>query len=208
MRWCFSGAYHGINPGMGWLFAVALGMQRGSARGVWGALPPIALGHAAAVGVVLLTVGLAQVVIPMDMLRVLVASMLTMLGLYRLWRHRHPRFGGMQVGFRDLTVWSFLMASAHGAGFMVVPFVMSAPPMLSAAGHEHAAPHGGRDPSGAADGAMAVGCSHAGVSRRDDLAAWVVYRKLGLSLLRKAWLNVDWVWAGALVLTGLIVLLK
>ncbi len=77
----FLGAYHGINPGMGWLFAVALGMQRGSARGVWGALPPIALGHAAAVGVVLLTVGLAQIVIPMDTLRVLVASMLTMLGL-------------------------------------------------------------------------------------------------------------------------------
>ena len=118
------GAYHGINPGMGWLFAVALGMQQGSARGVWRALPPIALGHAAAVGVVLLTVGLAQIVVPLDALKVVVAVMLMTLGLYRLWRHRHPRFGGMQVGFRDLTVWSFLMASAHGAGFMVLPFVM------------------------------------------------------------------------------------
>src|SRR4026209_1594813 len=133
----FLGAYHGINPGMGWLFAVALGRQRGSAHGVWGAWPPIALGHAAAVGVVLLSVGLAQIVIPMDTLKVLVASMLTMFGLYRLWRHRHPRYGGMQVGFRDLTVWSFLMASAHGAGFMVVPFVMSTHTMLAAAGHEH-----------------------------------------------------------------------
>src|SRR4029450_9787356 len=132
------GAYHGINPGMGWLFAVALGMQRGSARGVWGALPPAPPGHAAAVAVVLLAVGLAQIVIPMDTLRVLVASMLTMLGLYRLWRHRHPRFGGMQVGFRDLTVWSFLMASAHGAGFMVLPFVMPVPAALSAAAGGHA----------------------------------------------------------------------
>src|SRR6187200_2120242 len=137
----FLGAYHGINPGMGWLFAVALGMQRGSTRGIWGALPPIALGHAAAVGVVLLSVGLAQIVIPMDTLRVLIASMLTMFGLYRLWRHRHPRYGGMQVGFRDLTVWSFLMASAHGAGFMVLPLVLGTSADLHAAvaGHRHAA---------------------------------------------------------------------
>jgi len=202
----FLGAYHGINPGMGWLFAVALGMQRGSARGVWGALPPIALGHAAAVGVVLLIVGLAQVVIPMDTLRVLVASMLTMLGLYRLWRHRHPRYGGMQVGFLDLTVWSFLMASAHGAGFMVVPFVMSAPPILAAVGHEHMH-HMAAATNGAA-AAMAVAVHTLSYLIAMTVAAWLVYRKLGLSLLRKAWLNVDWVWAGALVLTGLIVLLK
>jgi len=203
----FLGAYHGINPGMGWLFAVALGMQRGNARGVWGALPPIALGHAAAVGVVLLSVGLAQIVIPMETLRVLVASMLTMLGLYRLWRHRHPRYGGMQVGFRDLTVWSFLMASAHGAGFMVVPFVMSSPPMLAAGGHEHMH-HMAAATNGAAAGAMAVAIHTLSYLIAMTVAAWLVYRKLGLSLLRKAWLNVDWVWAGALVLTGLIVLLK
>ena len=208
----FLGAYHGINPGMGWLFAVALGMQRGSARGVWGALPPIALGHAAAVGVVLLFVGVARVVIPMDTLRILVASMLTMLGLYRLWRHRHPRFGGMQVGFRDLTVWSFLMASAHGAGFMVVPFVMSAPSMLSAAGHEHmhhmTAASNEATASAMAGGATAVAVHTLSYLVVMTLAAWIVYRKLGLSLLRKAWVNVDWVWAGALVLTGLVVLLK
>ena len=203
----FLGAYHGINPGMGWLFAVALGMQRGSARGVWGALPPIALGHAAAVGAVLLTVGLAQVVIPLDTLRVIVAAMLTMLGVYRLWRHRHPRYGGMRVGFRDLTVWSFLMASAHGAGFMVVPFVMSAPSMLSAAGHEHMH-HMVAATNGAADGAMAVAVHTLSYLVVMTVAAWVVYQRLGLSLLRKAWLNVDWIWAGALVLTGLVVLLK
>jgi hypothetical protein len=202
----FLGAYHGINPGMGWLFAVALGMQQGSARGVWNALPPIALGHAAAVGVVLLSIGLAQVVIPMDVLRVLVASMLTMLGLYRLWRHRHPRFGGMQVGFRDLTVWSFLMASAHGAGFMVVPFVMSAPSMLSAAGHEHMH-HMAVATNATTAGAMAVAVHTLSYLVVMTLAAWVVYRKLGLSLLRRAWINVDWLWAGALVLTGLVVFL-
>jgi hypothetical protein len=104
-------------------------------------------------------------------------------------------------------VWSFLMASAHGAGFMVVPFVMSAPPMLSAAGHEHVH-HMAAATNGAAAGGMAVAVHTLSYLVATTLVAWVVYRRLGLSLLRKAWLNVDWVWAGALVLTGLVVLLK
>jgi hypothetical protein len=202
----FLGAYHGINPGMGWLFAVALGMQQASARGVWRALAPIALGHAMAVSAVLLVVGLAQVVVPLDALKVLVASALIALGLYRLWRHRHPHFGGMQVGFRDLTVWSFLMASAHGAGFMVVPFVMPGFPPLSAASHDHASHMASASTNVASTDAMAVAVHTLAYLAVMALAAWVVYRKLGLSLLRKAWFNMDWVWAGALVITGVGVL--
>jgi hypothetical protein len=202
------GAYHGINPGMGWLFAVALGMQQGSARGVWRALPPIALGHAAAISVVLATVGLAQVVVPPDALRLVVASTLTMLGIYRLWRHRHPRFGGMQVGFRDLTAWSFLMASAHGAGFMVLPFVMPIPATLSAAGHAHAGHMASAATNIVAADAIAVAIHTLAYLVVMTLAAWVVYRKLGLSLLRKAWFNLDWMWAAALVVTGLFVLVR
>lgn len=201
------GAYHGINPGMGWLFAVALGMQQGRARGVWSALPPIALGHAAAVGVVLVAVGLAQVVIRPDALRILVAVMLMTLGLYRLWRHRHPRFGGMQVGFRDLTAWSFLMAWAHGAGFMVLPFVMAPAGTLSAANHEHERHMTSAGANVAVTNAMALAIHTLAYFTVMALVAWVVYRKLGLSLLRKAWLNMDWIWAGALVVTGIAVLL-
>jgi hypothetical protein len=201
----FLGAYHGINPGMGWLFAVALGMQQGSARGVWRALPPIALGHAIAVGVVVLTARLAQVVVPLGALKILVALTLMTLGLYRLWRHRHPRFGGMQIGFRDLTIWSFLMASAHGAGFMVLPFVMPIPQTLSAATDEHASHMVSADSEAAATDAMAVAAHTAAYLTVMALAAWVVYRKLGLGLLRRAWLNLDWVWAGALVVTGMVV---
>ena len=89
------GAYHGINPGMGWLFAVALGMQEGRARGVWRALPPIAIGHALAVGTVLVAAAAAGVVIPLHVLKVVIATVLITFGCYRLWRHRHPRFGGM-----------------------------------------------------------------------------------------------------------------
>jgi hypothetical protein len=203
----FLGAYHGINPGMGWLFAVALGMQHGNVRGVWRALPPIALGHAVSVGVVVAIAALAGLIIPLDVLKVVVAGMLVMLGLYRLWRHRHPRFGGMQVGFRDLTTWSFLMASAHGAGFMVLPFVMPAGETLAAASHHHAhaaASHGNL--AGADVTAVAIHTLAYLVVM--TLVAWIVYRRLGLSLLRKAWLNVDWVWAVALVITGVVVFVK
>ena len=205
------GAYHGINPGMGWLFAVALGMQHGRARDVWRALPPIALGHAAAVAVVVGIAAVVGLVIPLDMLKVVVASMLMMLGLYRLWRHRHPRYGGMLVGFRDLTAWSFLMASAHGAGFMVLPFVMPATTALSAAGHEHAHAHHmaiAQTSTAAAANAMAVVIHTVAYLGVMGLVAWIVYQKLGLNLLRKTWINLDWLWAGALVVAGLVVLLK
>ncbi len=205
------GAYHGINPGMGWLFAVALGLQQGSARGVWRALPPIVAGHALSVGVVLVAAGLAQIVVPLDALNVLIAALLMAMGLYRLWRHGHPRFGGMQVSLRDLTVWSFLMASAHGAGLMVLPFVMQSPGPVSAAaplpvaGHEHM--HHMATTNVAAAGAMAVTIHTLAYLVVMTLAAWIVYRKLGLSLLRTAWFNLDWVWAIALVVTGVVVLL-
>ena len=201
----FLGAFHGINPGMGWLFAVGLGMQQGSARGVWRALPPIALGHALAVGVVVAAAGLVGLAVPMASLNVLIALMLVTLGGYRLWRHRHPRFGGMQVGFRDLVTWSFLMASAHGAGFMVLPFVMPTAATIAAAGHEHAHHVAA---AGVNVAAGSVGLHTLAYFTVMALAAWVVYQKLGLGLLRKAWFNVDWLWAGALFVTGVVVLLK
>jgi hypothetical protein len=199
------GAYHGINPGMGWLFAVALGLQQGSARGVWRALPPIALGHAAAVAVVLAIAAGARLVVPQAALNVLLAAVLISLGVYRLWRHQHPRGGGMQVGFRDLTLWSFLMASAHGAGLMVLPFVMGTAATVAAADHHHAHHAGAATASIAA---AAVALHTAAYFTVMVLAAWIVYRKVGLGLLRTAWFNMDWLWAGALVLTGVVVLLK
>src|SRR5437016_12512460 len=121
------GAYHGINPGMGWLFAVARGMQEHRARAVAWSLPPIALGHALSIGVVVVLAGLAQVALPLPYIRIGVAGALVGLGLYKLIRSRHFRWGGMQVGFRELTIWSFLMASAHGAGLMVLPVVLAGP---------------------------------------------------------------------------------
>jgi hypothetical protein len=202
------GAFHGINPGMGWLFAVALGMQTGSVRGVWRALPPIALGHALAVGAVVMVAWLAQRVIPPSVLSLTVAVCLCSVGGYRLWRHRHPRYAGMCVGFGDLTVWSFLMASAHGAGIMVLPFVMSMPADVVAAGHAHME-HGvaaATMPLAGSGGALAIHTFAYFATMA--LAAHLVYQKFGLMLLRRAWINLDWLWAGALLVTGLVVLMK
>jgi hypothetical protein len=209
------GAYHGINPGMGWLFAVALGMQAGNARGVWRALPPIALGHALAVAVILAAAWLAQLLIPLATLKIMVACCLTSLGAYRLWRHRHPTFGGMRVGARDLTMWSFLMASAHGAGFMLLPFVMATPAdVLASAAHAGHAGHVHHITANAAAAGMPLAATAAialaihtfAYLATTAFAAQIVYRKLGLKLLRTAWFNMDWLWAGALLVTGLVVL--
>ncbi len=210
MQWeamIFLGAYHGINPGMGWLFAVALGLQQGSSRGVWRALPPVALGHALAVGTVMLMAALLEIVVPLGILKVIVASVLLIFGIYRLWRHRHPRFGGMQVGFRDLTIWSFLMASAHGAGFMLLPFVMGMSEPVSAAGAHHASRAATANLMLPRAGAMALSLHTLAYLGVMALSAWIVYRKLGLALLRTAWFNLDWLWACALVITGFVVLL-
>jgi hypothetical protein len=201
------GAYHGINPGMGWLFAVALGLQQGSVRGVWRALPPIALGHAVSVGIVLAIGALLQMVVPLEAMKVIVASTLIVMGSYRWWRHRHPRFGGMQVGFQDLAIWSCLMASAHGAGFMLLPFVLRTPPPLSAAAHAHMHHASAAMPNIATVATMAVAIHTLAYLVVMTAAAWIVYRRLGLRLLRTAWINMDWVWAGALVVTGVVVLI-
>ena len=198
----FLGAYHGINPGMGWLFAVALGLQQGSARGVWRALPPIVAGHAAAVAMVLLVAGAAQLIVPFDVLRFVVASVLIALGLYRLRRHGHPRFGGMQVGLRDLAVWSFLMASAHGAGLMLVPL------LIGGGAVEAAVPdglsHHASALAGPLLGLMATTVHMVGYLGVTSLVAWTVYHKVGLRILRSAWFNIDLIWAGALVVAGLL----
>ena len=123
------GAYHGINPGMGWLFAVALGMQEKSGRAGARSLVPIAIGHMLAIGGVVLAAVFFGSALPPAAVQYPVAAVLIALGLYRLVRHRHPRWVRMQVDFRDLTVWSFLMASAHGAGVMVLPVLLGSSPL-------------------------------------------------------------------------------
>jgi hypothetical protein len=200
------GAYHGLNPAMGWLFAVALGMQEQKGSAVARSLVPIAVGHAVAIGSVVLTTAFLGMTLPLVVIRYFVASVLVGLGIYCLVQHQHPRWVRMKVGFRDLTVWSFLMASAHGAGLMVVPVLLGSSTVLAqgrVAGHGHVSPT-----ASPLVGILATGVHTVAYLVVTGLVAWVVYRKLGLALLRKAWLNFDLVWAVALVATGLVTLLR
>jgi hypothetical protein len=200
----FLGAYHGINPGMGWLFAVALGMQEQKGSAVARSLVPIALGHALAIGIVVLAAAVLGMALPLTAIRFGVAALLVGLGIFCLVGHWHPRWIRMRVGFRDLTAWSFLMASAHGAGLMVLPVLLSSG-TVEAAG-EMAGPHPMAASTRPLAGLFATMVHTTAYLAVTGVTAWVVYRKLGLGLLRKSWLNFNLVWGAALVITGLFTL--
>jgi len=192
------GAFHGINPGMGWLFAVSLGMQERSRSAVCRALLPLGLGHVLAVAFAVLLAALAGTVVPLRTLQWVVAGILLAFGALRLVRHRHPRWVGMRVGARDLTLWSFLMASAHGAGLMVLPIYVGL-----AASPAHAHMHHAGMQGGSAMTAIMVTLVHtAGYLAVSTVLALLVFEKLGVGMLRKAWFNLDLIWAGSLAATG------
>lgn len=205
------GAYHGLNPGMGWLFALSLGLQRQSERAIWVSLLPIAAGHAASLVLVAGLVLAGSQVISTAGLELLTALVLIGFGLYKIFNYyRHPRWVGMQVNMKDLAWWSFLMAMAHGAGLMIAPVLLaltSAQSVAAATPGEHAA-HAGHAVQSA--GVAASGLSlwlgvivHTGAMLLVmALIAWIVYRRVGLAILRRRWINFDLVWAVALLVAG------
>ena len=196
------GAFHGVNPGMGWLFAVALGMQEGRRGAVLRALVPLGAGHALAVAAAVgaaLAIGFA---IPLDWLRWPVAGVLVSLGVLRFFRHRHPRWAGMRVSMGGLAMWSFLMATAHGAGLMVVPvFLGMSMPAGEHAHHMHAA---GISTEAAF---VATGLHAVGYLAVTAFVGVLVFEKLGVGILRRAWINLDLIWSAALVATGAMTLM-
>jgi hypothetical protein len=192
------GAFHGLNPAMGWLFAVALGLHRQRRAIVYASLLPIAVGHALSTGAVAGLVVAAGLLVPHNLVRIGSGLLLIGWAAYH-WRfgHRHRVRFGMRTGLLGLAAWSFLMATAHGAGIMLWPALMP----LCASG------------AGAADSAGAVVAAIAGVGvhtlamvATTALAAALVYEWLGVAILRQAWLNVDLVWTMALAATGALLL--
>ena len=205
----FLGAFHGLNPGMGWLFAVALGMQENRSAAVWRALLPLAIGHACAVALAILAGILAGIVMPTNMLRWPIAGILLLLGLRRLWRHRHPRWGGMRISMGGLTAWSFLVATAHGAGLMVLPVWLGMSSTASAAVQNASVAHAAHSHSPAADltsGLIVTAVHGASYLLVTAVIAWAVFTKFGVGLLRTTWFNLDAVWAAALLISGGLIL--
>ena len=208
------GAFHGINPAMGWLFAVGLGLQEQKRMAVLRALPPIALGHALSIGIIIAAVLLARVTVPPFALKIAAAAILFAFGLYRLFRSRHPNWVGMRVGFGDLTLWSFVMASAHGAGLMLIPLFLQSAPQTLAPHAEPMALHMHQTCSLEFANfstpsllTSSVAVHTLGYLLVTGLVAMLVYEKLGVGMLRRAWFNLDLFWMLALMITGIFVLL-
>jgi len=192
------GAFHGLNPAMGWLFAVALGLHRQSRATVYAALVPLAVGHALSIAGVAGLLIAAGVLVPHDLVRMGGGLVLVAWAAYH-WRfgHRHRVRFGMRTGLLGLAAWSFLMASAHGAGIMLWPALM---PLCVQGGAAAAAP----GPAAAAIAAVAL--HTAAMAAAAAVAAGIVYEWVGVAVLRHAWLNVDLIWTLALAVTGLLLL--
>jgi hypothetical protein len=202
------GAYHGINPAMGWLFAVALGMQERSRRAVLRSLLPIAIGHEASI------VLIAAVVLGLGLLGHSTALHLgagvglIVFGVFRFVKpHAHFRWTRMTVNRRELSWWSFLMSTAHGAGFMVVPVMISAGTAnAAAASSDHELQHVQMASLSIPGSALALLLHVASMILVMGIVSIVVYEKLGVAIVRQAWLNTEWLWAGAFVLAGVVTL--
>jgi hypothetical protein len=198
------GAFHGLNPAMGWLFAVALGLQRRARSAVWWSLIPIAIGHAIAVGLVVILIGLLRLFVAIRPMQIAAAAVLIAFGIYRLLA-RHRAWVGMQVGGRDLALWSLLMATAHGAGLMLLPVLLQMPLGTEAHRHAHLAALTGIG-SSVLIGSLAVAVHTIAMLLTAGVIAGVVYEWVGLAFLRKGWINLDLLWVLALIGAGIALL--
>jgi hypothetical protein len=200
------GAYHGLNPAMGWLFAVSRGMQERSRRAVVRSLLPIAIGHELALVLVAVVVLAAAEVVDPAALHVAAAAVLLAFGIFRFVSPRaHPRWTTMRVNGRELTLWSFLMSSAHGAGLIVAPVLIgigSASASTDAEEHVHAS----ADVASLAADGVGLALHVAAMVLVMGVVAVLVYDRLGVAVLRKAWLNTDQVWAAAFIVAAAITL--
>ncbi|MBY8870399.1 hypothetical protein K7640_00905 [Micromonospora sp. PLK6-60] len=197
------GAFHGLNPAMGWLLATARGLQERRRAALLAALPPIAVGHLASVAVVAALVTATRSVTASRALAVAGGVLLVGYGLWRLLSERHFRWAGMRLSAGQLVAWSFLMSSAHGAGLMLLPVLLAGP---APAGGPHAG-HLAAAPAGALPGLAAAGVHTVAMLAVATVLALVVYEVLGVGVLRRAWFNVDRLWAGVLVAAGVVTLI-
>jgi hypothetical protein len=190
------GVYHGLNPAMGWPLAVASGLEHKRDRAVFATLAPLGAGHFGAMAVVLVPFALlAWIVEWQHPIRVGTGLVVLLFGVYKLFSRRHPRFLA-RVRPTQLAWWSFLMATAHGAGLMLLPFALG----LCSPADQPAAASLLR--SGGAT-VLLVAIVHTLAMVLSGVAvAWLVYRRLGLRFLNRGWLDLDAAWGACLVLAG------
>jgi hypothetical protein len=200
------GAYHGLNPAMGWLFAVALGMQERSRRAVLRSLVPIAIGHELSIVLVAVVVVGLGLLGDTQALHLGAGIALIAFGVFRFVRpHAHFRWTRLRVNRRELGWWSFLMSTAHGAGLMVAPVIIGAGSTgTAAAATDEDVHHVGLALDNPLGGGLALVLHLASMLVVMAIVAVVVYEKLGVRILRQAWVNTEWLWSGTFVLAGVV----
>jgi hypothetical protein len=195
------GAFHGVNPAMGWLFAVARGMQERSRTVLLRSLPPIALGHLGSVAIIASVVSATESVVAANVVGIVGGLALVGFGLWRLLSQRHFRWARMRLSEGQLVGWSFLMSSAHGAGLMLLPVLAT----TTVATHmDHGVTRSGMDgtPAAALEGLAAAGVHTLAMFAIMAACAVLVYEFVGVHVLRRAWFNVDKLWAAVMVGAG------
>jgi len=197
-----AGVYHGINPGMGWPLVVSAALME-RRKGAFGrALGALAVGHFAAMLVILLPFAAMTVLVVWEReIRLAAGGLVIGLGLVLLANRRHPRFLA-RIPPARLMLWSFLVATAHGAGLMLVPLYLGlCAPGETAGGHLAAAELMARN----AGLALGVALLHTGAMiASGGTVALAVHRWLGLRFLSRGWFNLDTVWALSLVGLGVL----
>ncbi|MEE2701771.1 MAG: hypothetical protein VYB18_01865 [Thermodesulfobacteriota bacterium] len=186
------GVYHGINPGMGWLFSVAIAMQKESTIKIFTTHLPIALGHLLSLLIVVILYEAVKHFIPFHFTKIIFAILLVIFGIYKLYNKRHPNWTAMNVTHLDLFIWSFLMTSAHGAGLMLIPGLSL---------------HAEHDMMAISKSGMFAMLFHMlGMITISITVAFSVYKIIGLRILRSAWINFDYIWSFVLIVAGIFVL--
>lgn len=183
------GLFHGINPGMGWLLATALGIQRKSRTALAFSVVALIIGHALAIAFAIFGIGWLKLYIPINIIQYVTIALLFSLGSYLLWRHWHPQWMNLNMGYTGVALWSFLIATAHGAGLMLIPFLL------------------GDKFEGVGVGVLLLAMHVLGYSLATTTASFFLYETLQLTTLKSSWINFDLIWAISLLLTGTIFLI-
>ncbi|GGC76049.1 hypothetical protein GCM10007216_03260 [Thalassobacillus devorans] len=182
------GAFHGLNPAMGWLFAVFLAVQKDDWRVLIYAIIPIGMGQMLGDGAVVLLQTIARFQFPLHIVHLSIASIVLGYGIYRLFRYfRHVKWtGGLKVGYGQLLLWSFLAASTHGSGLLLSPFILGADSI--------------------ADILPLYLFHELAMLTSMTVVAFIVYH-IGMMKIRKYIVNFDLIWAVLLIVVGLILFL-
>jgi hypothetical protein len=195
-----SGIYHGINPGMGWPLAVSAGLMGKGRRDLLAALASLAAGHfLAMVGILLPFAAMIALVAWQREIRIGAGLLVVAVGIYLLVNRRHPRFLA-RIRPAQLVLWSFAVATAHGAGLMLVPIYLGLCRAQDLdAGHQAAAALiGGNLLTG-----IAVSVVHTlAMIVSGGLIALAVHEWLGPEFISRSWFNLEVVWAFSLILVG------